>query len=224
MKMLAQNDISNVLLVADLRGRDLFPLMDGVNKKLQFQVNVFPGARISQLVDWIKQAVAKVNNPTFDLIVVFGGICNITKITYMPYRAAIPQAGSAEELLKSFEEDCDLLDEIRTAAPILLTPIVGINLVHYAGQWSGKLYESQPLVDEVTMMINRYIKRRNSSRGLPTPNTASCIHRCRGKDRGYRTHYQKLFDGCHPVDEVKAIWADAIINTCQQILLDPGQN
>lgn len=137
----------------------------------------------------------------------------------MPYRAAIPQEGSAEEILKSFKEECDLLNGIQTSAPILLTPIVGIDLIRYAGQWDDSLYEMQPLVDEVTMMINGYIRKANNSRGLPTPNTSSCVHRCRGKDKGYRTHYQKLFDGCHPVDEVKAIWANAIVSSCHDILI-----
>lgn len=137
----------------------------------------------------------------------------------MPYHAAIPQKSTANEIMKLFEEECDRLEGIQTTVPILLTPIVGINLIQYAGHWNKMLYELQLLVDEVTMMINGYIKRINSYRGLPTPNTSSCIHRCRGRNKGHRTHYQKLYDGCHPNEEIKAVWAKAIMDSCQQIVL-----
>lgn len=209
----------NVLLVSDSRGRDLSALLNGINTKFRFRVEVLPGARIGNLMEKVKQITTEAHNQPYDLIVLFGGVCNITKITYMPYRAAIPRKSTINEIMSLFEEECDSLDGIQTGAPMLLTPIVGIDLIQYAGQWNEMLYKMQPLVDEVTMMINGYIKRINSNRGLPTPNTSSCIHRCRGKNKGYRTHYQKLFDGCHPNEEIKSIWAKAIMDSCWQILM-----
>lgn len=101
--------------------------------------------------------------------------------------------------------------------PLLLSLIVGIDLIHYAGQYSRDLYEMQPILDEVITLVNIHIRRNNEENGLPTLNTSSCIHRCRGKSRGYRTHYQKLADGCHPTEEVKEEWAKAIKDCCARI-------
>lgn len=137
----------------------------------------------------------------------------------MPYRAAVLQNNSVDKILEVFEEECNMLNKIQASVPILLVPIVGIDLIQYAGQQSKMLFEMQPIVDRATIMINNFIKDVNSSKGLPSPNTSSCIHRCRGRKKGFRTHYQKLFDGCHPTDEVKILWANAMVDSCQQILL-----
>lgn len=194
-------------------------MVNGVNTKLNFHVDVHPGARIGSLMDAVQLASTKANGSTYDLIVVFAGICNITSITYMPYRAAILKNNSVDTILEMFEEECNRMEGVQSAIPVLFTPIVGIDLIHYAGHWNNTLFEMQPLVDKVTMMINDVIRRINNSKGLPTPNTSSCIHRCRGRDKGYRTHYQKLYDGCHPTEQVKIVWANAIADSCQKILL-----
>lgn len=99
--------------------------------------------------------------------------------------------------------------------PVLLSPIVGVDLVKYAGQYSEQLFEMQKQVDAIIPAVNIYVKKANDEMGLITPNISSCIHKCRGRGKGYRTHYVKLTDGCHPSEEVKSVWADAMVNCCR---------
>lgn len=119
--------------------------------------------------------------------------------------------------MDKFRSECGGISAANSNIPVLLTPIVGIDLVQYAGHWNVSLYKMQPTIDEVITTVNTYIRSFNKDRGLPTPNMSSCILGCRGKNKGYRTHYQKLYDGCHPTEEIKEIWALAIIDCCQMV-------
>lgn len=156
------------------------------------------------------------------MIIILGGICSVTKIVYMPYRAAVMRNATVEETLQRFSEECDTL--LTTAAaylptPVLLSPLVGIDLTRYAGHQNELLFEMQTLMDSCIPRINTYIQKANGDRGLITPNISSCIHRCRGRNKGYRTHYMKLTDGCHLTEEVKLVWAKALIGCVHANLL-----
>lgn len=207
-----------VFLIADSRGRDLEKRLNNYNSHIQFCVKVHPGASISWLIAKTHQLLGSNDGKMYSLAVVFGGICDITKISYMPYRAAIPRMETASELIENFKSSCEGANIFIPNIPILLTPIVGIDLIQYAGHWDESLFGMQPMIDDVVPVVNSFIKSHNRDRGLPTPNKASCIHRCRGKNKGHRTHYQKLYDGCHPTEEVKENWAKAISECCKLIL------
>lgn len=140
----------------------------------------------------------------------------------MPYRVATLQQETVEELLNNYKSECKDKEMSKIGIPLLLTPKVGIDLIQYAGHWSKALYEMQPIVDETVTLVNIHIRRINEENGLPTPNTSSCIHRCRRKNRVYRTHYQKLSDGCHPTEEIKDEWAKALIECCTMISSETG--
>lgn len=202
-----------IKILSDSRGRDLPGLLNG-NCRLIFSVECFPGASIAVL----KDKLAKIGtDAALDLVIIFGGICSVTKIVFMPYRAALPRYSTVEEILHNYKKDCEALISYANnylLAPVILAPVVGVDLQKYAGQSNKLLYDKQTLIDSSIPLINTYIKEVNGARGLITPNTSSCIHRCRGKGRGYRTHYLKLTDGCHPSDEVKMLWAKALVNCC----------
>lgn len=206
--------------MSDSRGRGLADLLNGSDASFSFTVEVYPGASISSLQD----KLSRVNRNMYDLIIILGGICSVTKITYMPYRAAVPRFGTAEKVLQRFTEECAaLLTEAVTHLPtsVLLSPLVGIDLIRYAGHDNEYLYEMQSLVDIVIPKINTYVKKVNDDRGLASPNISTCIHWCRGRGKGYRTHYLKLTDGCHPSDEVMLVWTRALIECCR-VNLTPG--
>lgn len=203
-----------VIIYSDSRGRDLVQRLNGNSKDIWFKVVVHPGAPIDQLIDKAIQLLKAKSKPVYDVIFIHGGVCSLTKIIYMPYRAAIPQLNTAYELLDKFKHDCRGIMDNSNQTPIILTPLVGIDLVGYAGHWNDNLCKMQPVIDEVVPLVNNYIRSFNTDRGLPSPNTSSCVHRCRGNNKGYRTHYQKLPDGCHPSDAVKEVWARAFIECC----------
>lgn len=204
------NSTIKVLVLADSRGRDLEKLLNEKGNVTKFTVEILPGASITVLVRRLHRIIADSKNLKYDLVVILGGICSITRMIHRPYRAAVPQLNSVDELMSKINGELELLHENQVTTPILLAPTVGIDLVRYAGQWSDDLYNMQPLVDKTVLKLNERMKMINVNNGLPTPNTSSCIHRCRGKGRGYRTHYQKLCDGCHLNEEVKEIWAKAL--------------
>lgn len=210
-------EMYKVIILADSRGRDLENRLNRYNSDVQFHVEVHPGANMKQLIKRIQTLPRTKGKPAYQLVIIHGGLCNITKIEYMPYRAAVLQMDTVGELLDKFKNDCENQIVINANIPVLFSPVVGIDLVRYAGHWNESLFKMQPVIDEVITEINTYIRTFNCERGLPTPNTSSCIHRCRGKDKGYRTHYQKLYDGCHPSDEIKEIWAKAFFDCCQLV-------
>lgn len=141
----------------------------------------------------------------------------------MPYRSAVLRFTSVEEILQNFKEECKILLSYAVAClptQVILASFLGIDLVKYACQYNKLIFEMQSLMDTARPLINTYIKEANDARGLITSNTSSCIHLCRRTGRGYRTHYLKLTDGCHPVDEVKLSWAKALVNCCRMMLTE----
>lgn len=207
-----------VLVLTDSRGRDLEEMMNENSEYIGFQVKVFPGASIGTLAKKLHRILGVNRGSRYHLVVILGGICSITKIEYMPYRVAMPRMESTDGLMSIINNEFDMLFGSKLDIPILLAPTVGIDLTRYAGQWNEELFRMQPLIDRTILEVNTRMREINDDNGLPTPNTSSCVHHCRGKGRGYRTHYQKLYDGCHPDEEVKAVWAKVLVNCCEAIL------
>lgn len=125
----------NIILLSDSRGRGLEARLNRADTNMRFHIEVHPGARLSYLMSRIGQLSVKSVGckPMYDLAVIFGSICSITKITHMPYRAAILQKGTVEELLSQFKSECEYRTRPRNGIPVLLSPIVGIDLIQYAG-------------------------------------------------------------------------------------------
>lgn len=203
-----------IKILADSRGRGLLPILQEIGGP-RYLLEVYPGASIPVLAD--KMFCGTANSPKYDLIIIFGGICSVTKIVYRPHRVAVPRYNSVDEILNEYRAHCESLLKRAmdsSSTPILLSPIVGMDLVAYGGQFCEQLFGMQVIIDDAVVHINRYIRESNDCRGLITPNIASCIHRCRGQGKGYRTHYRKLVDGCHPSDEVKEYWAKSLNECC----------
>lgn len=202
----------NILIMADSRGRGLEPLLNQDSTNIKYKVAVLPGAQISRLSEVLTRKLHHETKP--DLIIIFGGICSIMKITYNPTKTAILRYNTEDEIVQYFKKECDFSQtRVTHGLPLLLSPIVGMHLIAYAGSMDSRLYQMQPTLDGAVTRINRFIRETNELNGFPTPNTSSCIHRCRGKNRGYWTHYCKLYDGCHPTTEVLISWSETI-KTC----------
>lgn len=215
--------MSRVLILADSRGSSLPGLLNENHSNIRFDVKCYPGASIGvlrgRLIDAMKNADG------YKMVVIFGGICSVTKIQFIPYRAAVVRCVSPDDIVREFTSECDdlMLVADNLPLPVVLAPFVGVDLIKYAGHYNKMLYDMQKIVDVTIPRINIFIKGVNDTRGLTTPNISSCIHRCRGKGKGYRTHYMKLPDGCHPSEEVNAIWAHALVDCCQLNLQEMGK-
>lgn len=202
--------------MADSRGRGLEALLNKDGSWASYEVAVSSGASIGRLRGLLKRKLRY--NMCYNLVIIFGGICSITEITYIPDRAAILKSENESDILQCYKGECDFKQISDTyQIPILLAPVIGMDLLAYAGFRDTKLYEMQPILDRSVVQINRFINEENEKNGLPTPNTSSCIHRCRGRNKGYRTHYNKLYDGCHPTEEVQHSWTEAIKACCKLI-------
>lgn len=214
--MAARKEGPRVLLLSDSRGRDLEELLNANLKGISFRVMMESGATINR----IKEKLLRINKDSLqgiNLIIVFAGVCNTTKIVYQPSRMAVLRYSEVDKIVSEFMRECtDLIESARAAinVPVMLAPTVGINMTAYAGYHNAALFAQQPTVDNAVIQINSYIREVNAQNGLITPNTSYCIHRNKGKGKGYRTHYIKLYDGCHPSDEVKTNWSEALVSCC----------
>lgn len=219
------NRVHNILLLADSRGRGIERLVNNNAQGFVFRVEVEPGANLRKLTNKLLKMCSEGSVTKFNAVIIFAGICNITKIVYVPNRAAVPRYNTDGETLSAFKSECQhLFSEVKDKVhvPIIISPTVGIDLMVYAEGplqtvTSNSLFKQQPVIDSSVVMINKFIREVNGGNGLPSPNTSYSIHRCRGHNRGYRTHYIKLCDGCHPSDEVKENWSQAFIACCEKL-------
>lgn len=214
--MAEQGSRPRVLLLTDSRGRELEKLLNANQWGLDFRVTMESGATITRIAEKLS-LMNKDSVQEFSLI--SAGICSITKIVYQPSRMAVLRSNEVDKIVSEFEKEClHLIENARaiTHVPVMLSPIVGIDMIAYAGHYNALLYAQQPIVDNTVAQVNRLIREANMQNGLPTPNTSYCIHRNKGKGKGYRSHYIKLYDGCHPNEEVKANWVKAILNCCSR--------
>lgn len=175
--------MTRIWVLADSRGRNLAGLLNVNDANLLFTVNCYPGASIQALAGRLRSGMDK-----YDMVVILGGICSVTKICHMPYRAAVVRYETPDAIMEGFMSECKELTEMTIpglSLPVLLTPIVGMDLIRYAGHYCEELYVMQRVIDSTVPRINTFIKEANDMRGLITPNMSSCTHWCRGSGKGY---------------------------------------
>lgn len=90
-----ETKVYKVIILADSRGRDLENRPNKISSDIQFHIEVHPGADLKRLVNRVQQLPSVNDRPFFNLAIILGGICSITKIVYMPYRAAVLQKDTA---------------------------------------------------------------------------------------------------------------------------------
>lgn len=156
------------------------------------------------------------------IIILMNGICDLTYIrTYEPWSIAMRDISVVNTVLNymTYVDNVhshfyNLSKEIGHKPMIVFSTLAGIDIGQYNGYPSDLISpEQQPLNDEV-LTINRNIIALNNSMGIATPMIGSEVHkRCRGR---YRLATSKLWDGCHPTDElcgwVERLYENALIN------------
>lgn len=150
------------------------------------------------------------------IIIVMNGICDVTYIrTYQPWTIAMRDR-SVSNTLHNYMIQVDnvhshfynLSEVIGHKPMIVFSTLTGIDIGHYNGYPSDLISPEQQPLNDAILAINRNIIALNKSMGIVTPMIGSEVHkRCRGR---YRLATTKLWDGCHPTDELSARWAERL--------------
>lgn len=208
----------DILIIGDSRLRHIKENLNNISFKFNFTVISLPGANLHQITLKVLTSLSYTNN--FKLVIISGGINNMTKLVHIPTRHALPRYGSVNIMTES------VLSEIRRAVykikkitdiPIVVATFPGIDLVSYSPEYTDLLSPLQEVIDQAVVDINKRIRGINRLNETQTLNLAYPVHRCKGKMGLYRNQYSLLSDGLHPGEVLLKKWADNIILFCSRL-------
>lgn len=210
-----RNRSYNILIVGDSRVRGLDLHLCTASPNLNFEVKCIPGGKLDQLM---LKAMANLSYyDDIDLVLLIGGINNITRLRYTPSRHATLRYLSREEICDMImQEMYRVTDRISSISeiPVIIPTLCGMDLSAYAPLMWYRLLPLQRTLDNAVVEINRRIRGLNRVRGYNTPDLAYPVHRCVGRRGRYYSHYLWLADGLHPGQMLLARWATRIIDFC----------
>lgn len=182
---------------------------------MNFTIRCIPGARIQDLGLCIRASISY--QITYDLVILIGGINDVTRISYRPERHAtlryLSKRRTCDWVMSQLRE---LLNRSRLIAniPVVIATLPGMSLINYSPRVWFRVIDLQSTLDSAIVEINRQIRGLNRMNGFLTPNLAYPVHRCVGSRGRYYAHYAFLTDGLHPGDNLKRRWAQRIIEYC----------
>lgn len=204
-----------VLIVGDSRVRQLCGPLNIATLNIEFHVKTVPGAKMDQIA--LKAMAELAYYDGYHLVILVGGINNVSKLFWQPDRYAGPRYRSVDLLVNyTLREMGVAVQKVKayTNIPVSLAAMAGMDLVKYSPWHYDRLYPLQPLIDQATVRINHQIRGINRSNLLFTPDLSSATNRCSGRGGRYRTHYVHLIDGLHPGLRLRRVWASNIIRYC----------
>lgn len=207
--------IYHILIVGDSRLRNFERYFENLSLNLSFTVRCIPGARIEELGLCIRASISYETN--FDLVLLIGGINDVTKIKYRPTRHATLRYLSKRRTCSWVMSQLrDVVNKTRVIStiPVVVATLPGMSLINYSPNEWYRLIDLQSTLDSAIVEINRQIRGLNRMNGFLTPNMAYPVHRCAGSRGRYYAHYAYLPDGLHPGDTLMTRWAQQIINYC----------
>lgn len=206
-----------ILIIGDSRVRGLQGVLDRTSLNPSFRDIMAPGAKLGDLALKTIAELSYHDSCHYNLVILVGGINNLTKLSYKPTRHAIPRFKSCGNLIDYTRREMEkAISKIKRHfnIPVALASLSGINLVNHSPHYYAELFNLQPLIDESIVALNKLIRGINQMNGLRTPDLSSDVHRCSGRGGHYRTHYTQLYDGLHPGFPLRNRWADKIISYC----------
>lgn len=205
----------HVLIVGDSRVRQLYGELSATTLNIEFHIRPLSGARMDQIA--LKAVTELAYWDGYHLVILAGGINNLSKLFWHSGRYAGPRYKSTNQLVEyTLREMRAGVQKVRafTSVPVALASMAGMDLVKYSPWHYDKLYHLQPLIDLATVRINLQIRGINRSNSLLTPDLSSATNRCCGRGGRYRSHYTYLIDGLHPGFNLRRIWAANIVRYC----------
>ena len=197
--------IHHIFIFTDSRGRGLEDLInkDLCDANVNVSVRVYPGARIHNLLNHI---VYSIEHESVDTVFVMAGICDVTqrdrraKSTFM---RSLDTETHSTAITNSYKDLIYEIKQFRPFLPVIICPIVGINLATYNKE--ADRHPQQDAMNKMILNINRGIISINKENGVLAPWLSQDVHHCHGGR--FRHSYVLLDDGCHPSAALKAIWA-----------------
>lgn len=158
-----------ILVVGDSRLRFLQEKPNNTSLNLDFVVIVLPGANFQRII--LKTLIEISMDTDYQLIILIGGINNLTRLHYGPARYIRPRYQNMSDLVHSIT-NCmrDGADQIGrlTTTPVVIGTLVGARLLSYLLCRRRNLYYQQPLIDGAIIRINCLIRGINRLNGVQT--------------------------------------------------------
>lgn len=198
----------NILIVGDSRVRNLYRHLDNTTLNFRFHVECLPGAKLDRIMLKALTNLSYFDN--VDMVILLGGINNITRVRRTPLWHATLRYRDCSEICDSvIQEYYRITDRIMAVSdvPVVIATLAGMNLAAYAPRLEHRLTPLQGILDEAIVEINRRIRGLNRLRNLNTPDLAYPVHRCVGRGGRYYAHYSFLYDGLHPGSTLLDKWA-----------------
>lgn len=172
-------------------------------------VNIFPGPRRKSISRELSRITKRTDR--YSAIFVICGICSITR-KRSDGRILLGNYNVESTVNYVIDDFYSLIVNVRvfTSAPIIICPIVGVDLMRYSSHdWFS--FKDQPILDCIVNKVNLQIRGINRLNGLTTPDLSSKVHHCSGHGGKYRSHYGHLWDGCHPSHHLREWWEQKIM-------------
>lgn len=205
----------NVLIVGDSRLRFIEPRLNAASPRIYFTVRMLPGARLSDIALAAMTALSYADE--YHLVLILGGINDLSKLVRLPTKHALPRYGNPDELINRTLDSFRLaMNKIRsiTNVPVILSTVAGMDLATYSPDYATLLLPLQNNFNKALIEINKQIRGINRLADLNTINLAYPIHRCKGGGGRYTTQFGLLYDGLHPSEQLLNKWVDMIIEFC----------
>lgn len=207
-----------VLIVGDSRTRHLEGFLNNTTLNIRYTVITVPGATLHKLATVTVNTLSQ--NFSYHLIIIAGGINDLSMLRYIPSKHARPRFNSVETLVNhtvgQMRRCIDYVSDY-LYMPVALAALSGMNLSQYSPQLHDFLYTYQPIVDRAIVEINHRVRGKNRMNSLRSPDLSSAVNRCIGNHGRYRTHYTYPFDGLHPGYMLRRILSQNIHTHCARI-------
>lgn len=205
----------DVLVVGDSRLRHLESHLNSTSLNIQFTVKSTPGARMANIT--LSTLAALSYSDVYQLVIVSGGINDMSKLVYLPTKHALPRYGNSVELVEnSLNAFRVSMDKIRATfdTPAILATVPGMNFATYSPEYADILTPIQGSFNRSVVEINSRIRGINRLANLDTVNLAYPVYRCKGGGGRYTTQFSYFYDGLHPTEQLLDRWATMIIRFC----------
>lgn len=202
-----------ILIIADSRGRRLGHELDRVFEYVDYKLIWKSGLSLRNVTDFAADAILDYKP---HMVYVMLGICDVTYlISRNPHSVALRHptvASTVNYYMHGIDRAHQGIYSLHVAVghPIMIIfpTLTGMDIRRYNGYPYNLISPQQVTLNQAVININRLITAMNRSMGIYTPFLSTPVHpRCRHR---YRFVYSRLTDGCHPSDELCALWANKI--------------
>lgn len=190
---MSENYYTEILIVGDSRTRGLEDRLNLTSSYLHFTVITLPGANLNSIMLKILASLSYTNS--YQMVIVVGGINNMTRLLHNPSRHAVPRFREVTDLVENTLSAMRVaLSKIIaiTEKPVVLASLPGMDLSAYSPNYRDLLAPLQASLDNAITMINLRIRGMNRLNNLQTLNLAYPVHRCKGKNGHYHTQYSQF--------------------------------